>query len=495
MDKALMLNEISYLIYMLDELSKKEGQGTCTDIESNSFSFKWRFGYFKHTGLLEDDNDYGLMHLGSEHDMDFANGEGTVRHGVIVHKGTDTELIFLLQPRSKTVIVSFRGTTSGKDVITDLKAWNVPTCKWAPGGIHEGILAAYDSVREVMMKIAKALLANDTSYNKIMVTGHSLGGGLATLGAYEIARAKLVPKDNLEIYTYGGAIVGDKTFYTQFQTDVPHMWRIVNDRDLIPRLPPKAIARKFGYKHVGKLVLVNQRGGLKINEPAHCACTCNCNTSTGEFVLDHSFLGNGGYTNVLTSVTYMGQLVPDKLSALDKAWRAYTKEGDTLNLMKKLISPPLSLDADKTYLLQAEIRRIQSVLGSELTWHILVVACGNIWLGQDKQAMAYKRHVAEWYIEFEKYDTNKDHHLDSNEFTKLAQDVFGSSICMNTIWEELQKVDCNFHGGVLNFEEYARWRWMCEYTTSKSFESRVPKDKLNAEVNTTETNLSSVSGA
>jgi len=203
---------------------------------------------------------------------------------------------------------------------------------------------------------------------------------------------------------------------------------------------------------------------------------------TLETGLDHKLGGEGGYRAWVAVCKILDKLPLDKFSALKEAWQAYLQdsgeeEKKVENLMKKLISPPLSLDADKTYLFRAEMNHLKGFWGSdELTFSILVMACGNIWLGQSKERMAFKEQVAEWFIEFEKHDLDKDQYLNREEFSGLVNDVFGPIADKTKIFEELKKVDCDFHGGVLNFEEYATWRWICEQSINP-FECRVPKDK------------------
>jgi nuclear pore complex protein Nup85 len=55
--------------------------------------------------------------------------------------------------------------------------------------VHSGFLAAYDTVRPRVIALVSALTAGASPDDPwvIWVTGHSLGGALATLCAYELA--------------------------------------------------------------------------------------------------------------------------------------------------------------------------------------------------------------------------------------------------------------------------------------------------------------------
>ena len=54
----------------------------------------------------------------------------------------------------------------------------------------QGFLRAYDSVRARVLGIACEVLKEDAHAWRIYVTGHSLGGALATLCTYELANRR-----------------------------------------------------------------------------------------------------------------------------------------------------------------------------------------------------------------------------------------------------------------------------------------------------------------
>ena len=56
--------------------------------------------------------------------------------------------------------------------------------------LRQGFLRAYDSVRSRVMSITSEILRGDGKDWRVYVTGHSLGGALATLCSYEIANRR-----------------------------------------------------------------------------------------------------------------------------------------------------------------------------------------------------------------------------------------------------------------------------------------------------------------
>jgi nuclear pore complex protein Nup85 len=55
--------------------------------------------------------------------------------------------------------------------------------------VHSGFLTAYDSVKVKVLRLVDQLTAGATAEQpwEVYVTGHSLGGALATLCAYDLA--------------------------------------------------------------------------------------------------------------------------------------------------------------------------------------------------------------------------------------------------------------------------------------------------------------------
>jgi triacylglycerol lipase len=77
-------------------------------------------------------------------------------------------------------------------------------------------------------------VANDIS---ILVTGHSLGGGLSTVFApwlyYQITSAdKQVPY--MAVMTFAAPAVGNEAFAAAYDTTFPNSWRYYNSQDIVP---------------------------------------------------------------------------------------------------------------------------------------------------------------------------------------------------------------------------------------------------------------------
>lgn len=81
------------------------------------------------------------------------------------------------------------------------------------------------------------------------VTGYSLGGALATLNAVVLANRN-IPVD---AYYFASPMVGNSTFVKTYNTMVPNSYCIVNQPDIVPKLPGALL----GYEHVKTLYEIN----------------------------------------------------------------------------------------------------------------------------------------------------------------------------------------------------------------------------------------------
>ncbi|KAM3356788.1 hypothetical protein P3S68_023502 [Capsicum galapagoense] len=190
------------------------------------------------------------------------------------NKSTDTEVALWRDSARKRLVVAFRGTeqTKWKDLVTDLMLVPAGLNPERIGGdfkeevqVHSGFLSAYDSVRiRLISLIKKAIDYRDDDLdlpNKwhVYVTGHSLGGALATLLALELSSSQLAKRGAMRVtmYNFGSPRVGNKKFAEVYNEKVKDSWRVVNHRDIIPTVP-----RLMGYCHVAQPVYL-AAGDLK----------------------------------------------------------------------------------------------------------------------------------------------------------------------------------------------------------------------------------------
>ncbi len=162
---------------------------------------------------------------------------------------------FVLETDSRLVLV-FRGSKGRADWEINFNTLQTKSLFGVPGGIHRGFTNALNSV---WGKIVRPLaLRADASGKPLILSGHSLGGALATLAAARIAH-KIRPDLVAAVHTFGQPLVGNATF-ASFVDGHFHdrFFRYVNHRDIVPMIPPKPF-----YRHVGRLLYFNVDGTLR----------------------------------------------------------------------------------------------------------------------------------------------------------------------------------------------------------------------------------------
>ncbi|MBD1998600.1 lipase family protein [Leptolyngbya sp. FACHB-541] len=176
---------------------------------------------------------------------------------------TDTQFAMLSDATNESVYVTFRGSEKRLDWETNLdfeqevvefrqeviegeivqereQVYPYKGASQSGAKMHRGFSEAYLSVRGQIHRYLK----DRSTVTHCTVTGHSLGGALATLCAVDIQYN--FPNIAIAIYTFGTPRVGNDGFRESFNRRVPNSSRFIYGMDMVPALP-----RTWqGYRHV-----------------------------------------------------------------------------------------------------------------------------------------------------------------------------------------------------------------------------------------------------
>ncbi|WP_151192539.1 lipase family protein [Cysteiniphilum sp. JM-1] len=163
------------------------------------------------------------------------------------------------------ILVAFHGTENVSDIMTDLKASKIKaTLHGSVNGsrVHSGFYQRYSQGRNDFLDLLNQYIHQAQTRNKavdILVTGHSLGGALASLAAIDLigdikgknleatAKVKLITFNSPRVFDNDSAekvneILGDNAL---------RLWRKGDPVSAVPM-------GSLGYKHVGKSLKMSQ---------------------------------------------------------------------------------------------------------------------------------------------------------------------------------------------------------------------------------------------
>ena len=133
------------------------------------------------------------------------------------------------------LVVVFRGTDDTEDWFFN---GNLYPRQMAEGSLHCGFACAYGTVRtQVLEEIKK------TKAKHIWITGHSLGGAMALVCAYDLTVYQGNKIDG--VITFGQPMIGKPNLATCLQGNLGDRYaHFINELDAVPQVPP-------GYSHFG----------------------------------------------------------------------------------------------------------------------------------------------------------------------------------------------------------------------------------------------------
>ena len=155
-------------------------------------------------------------------------------------------------------VLAIRGTDSIENWLTDGRVVQIHDDAY-PGLVHKGFAGATEAIWQGLQGQLPPPGARP-----FWVTGHSLGGAMATLAAVRLETAGYTVQAT---YTYGSPRVGNPDFYSNYQ---PINYRFVHNDDIVPHVPLELLLigsvlgglKQFTYKHVGTLEYLDRHGHL-----------------------------------------------------------------------------------------------------------------------------------------------------------------------------------------------------------------------------------------
>lgn len=159
-------------------------------------------------------------------------------------KGADDTGFIAVDETNRLIVLSFRGSRSGPNWFHDLNFRHMDTDLCPNCRVHRGFWTAWVEIRDAIKADVLQVLEAHPDF-RFAITGHSLGGALATLAAGEIRKMNDDLGRRTELYSFGSPRLGDELTVDFLSKQSTLSYRITNRKDPVPRLPPSI----FGFSH------------------------------------------------------------------------------------------------------------------------------------------------------------------------------------------------------------------------------------------------------
>ena len=171
----------------------------------------------------------------------------------------DTDAESYMYNSSKTIYICFRGTSTLKDAFADL---NILQKTFIKKGVkvHKGFYKQFKSLEDDLNSNISKLLSDNPLINKLCITGHSLGGGVATIAS--VYFKNLYKNLEVECFTIGSPRAGNANFVKLYKELIKTSYRIVNHNDPIQYVP--MLPR---YSHIDNSYCIKKNNIIVIKKP------------------------------------------------------------------------------------------------------------------------------------------------------------------------------------------------------------------------------------
>jgi hypothetical protein len=152
--------------------------------------------------------------------------------------------VALDQKRSLVVVVLAGSGNTIRNWLADFTfiqvPYNLPGC--ASCWVHSGFDLGWSGRRIAILDAVTSALATHPNYS-LIITGHSIGAGVATLAGAELRNMNY----STDIYTFGSPRVENEPFATFVTAQSPQLsrnYRMAHKNDPVPQLPPTWIVNQ-----------------------------------------------------------------------------------------------------------------------------------------------------------------------------------------------------------------------------------------------------------
>jgi len=189
----------------------------------------------------------------------------------------DNELIIIgYNTIYKTIFASFRGSANIQNWIDNIHVSQIQPYNNTDISVEKGFYNLFTNLKDDVIKEINNV-STEYKTNNLLITGHSLGGALSTLLAFELLYVENTNM-NIKLITFGSPRVGNKKFVSFFNDFSIYSNRITHYYDMVPHIPQEFLK----YVHISQEIWYNEENSqYKLcndqdnNEDPTCSDSCS----------------------------------------------------------------------------------------------------------------------------------------------------------------------------------------------------------------------------
>ena len=187
----------------------------------------------------------------------------------------DSELVIMGYNKIyDSIFVGFRGSSNIQNWLDNLQVSHISPYDDNLVSVEKGFYKIYNSLQDILYKTIHNLTINyDT--NNILITGHSLGGAIASLFTFDIYYNSF-PFQVKSLITFGSPRVGNN-YFSEYMYSFPFTsYRITHYYDIVPHVPEELL----DYKHISQEIWYDEANTNYLlcqdenTEDANCSNSC-----------------------------------------------------------------------------------------------------------------------------------------------------------------------------------------------------------------------------
>ena len=196
-----------------------------------------------------------------------------------------------------SIFVGFRGSSNIQNWLDNLQFSHTSPYDDNLISVEKGFYKIYNSLQQLLYDTIDELsLKYDTT--NILITGHSLGGAIASLFAFDIYYYSF-PYQITSLITFGSPRVGNN-YFSEYMYSFPFTsYRITHYYDIVPHVPEQLL----NYKHISQEIWYNKNNTDYLicqdenEEDPNCSNSCapfQCTSINDHFNYINISMGNDG---------------------------------------------------------------------------------------------------------------------------------------------------------------------------------------------------------